>query len=156
MATRRIVVGIDGSAGSDAATAWCAEMAGPLDAEVVAVHAVNPLVQLVPPTMAAGPLAYYPAESNEALQADLELHCEPLRAAGVPYRARLAAGDAAAVLIREADVEDAALIVVGRRGSGGFSELVFGSVPHHLSHHASRPVVVIPVPSTNQPATGQS
>jgi nucleotide-binding universal stress UspA family protein len=43
-----------------------------------------------------------------------------------------------------ADVE-ADLVVVGRRGHGGFSELLLGSVPHALSHHCDVPVVIVPV-----------
>jgi nucleotide-binding universal stress UspA family protein len=69
---------------------------------------------------------------------------EPLRRAGVEYRTLVAEGPAAAVIARVADEEDAALIVTGRRGRGGFAELVLGSTSHHLTHHAGRPLVIVP------------
>ena len=50
-------------------------------------------------------------------------------------------GDAAEELIRAS--QDADMLVVGSRGSGGFSRLLLGSVSSQVTHHASSPVVVI-------------
>ncbi len=55
-------------------------------------------------------------------------------------------GQPADVLLEQA--ADAALIVVGRRGLGGFRSLLLGSVSQQVVQHATCPVVVV-----NQPAT---
>jgi nucleotide-binding universal stress UspA family protein len=55
-------------------------------------------------------------------------------------------GHAADVLLEQG--ADAMLIVVGRRGLGGFRSLLLGSVSQQVVQHATCPVVVV-----NQPAT---
>ncbi|MFI9159330.1 universal stress protein [Kitasatospora aureofaciens] len=42
--------------------------------------------------------------------------------------------------------EHALAVVVGRRGSGGFTGMRLGSVPHGLLHRANCPVITVPTP----------
>jgi nucleotide-binding universal stress UspA family protein len=146
MARRTIVTGLDGSSGSEAALRWCAETAPSLDAEVVAVHALPPLMFLVPPTPTGAPTYADEEKIRGELEGALEDWCAPLREAGVPYRSKLVDGLAAETLMRVAREVHADLVVVGRRGRGGFAEMVMGSVPHTLSHHCEVPLVIVPVP----------
>lgn len=57
------------------------------------------------------------------------------------------AGQPADALLEQGAGAD--LIVVGRRGLGGFRSLLLGSVSQQVVHHATCPVVVV-----QQPATG--
>jgi len=70
--------------------------------------------------------------------------CKPLASAGVRFRVELKDGSAAAVLLHAADEEDADLVVTGRRGRRGFAELLLGSTSHQVSHHLTRPVLIVP------------
>ncbi len=49
-------------------------------------------------------------------------------------------------LLRAGDDLGAGLVVVGRRGAGGFEGLRLGSTAHQLAEHSTRPVVVVPSP----------
>jgi nucleotide-binding universal stress UspA family protein len=53
-------------------------------------------------------------------------------------------GSAAAGLLARARHETADLIVVGRRGAGGFPKLRLGSTAHQIAEHSSVPVAVVP------------
>lgn len=149
MTSARIVVGLDGSEGSDRALRWCADIAGRLGFEVVAVHVVPiPVVAWVVP-MGAMSMAETTHESHDKLLAMArDEWCAPLNDAGVKFDVLLVEGNAAFMLMDVADREDAGMIVVGSRGRGGFRELLLGSTSHQLAHHAKRPVVIVPPDAT--------
>jgi nucleotide-binding universal stress UspA family protein len=140
---RTVVIGVDGSEPSQRAVAWTAAYAATIGAEVVVVNAIEPLpyASWMGPEVAPIPLGDKQRETLEA--ADREW-CKPLADHGVPYRVEIIV-EAPAVAIRNvARGENAELVVVGRRGRGGFAELLLGSVSHALAHHVGRPLVIIP------------
>jgi nucleotide-binding universal stress UspA family protein len=138
-----VVVGVDGSPHSDRAVRWCAEYAPAFGAEVLAVHVID--VVFVEGGMPAIPLPPLSAEDREfLLDTVVRDWCKPCADAGTPFRAALMDGNPAECLIQAAREAQAALIVTGRRGRGGFAELLLGSTSHHLVHHADRPVVIVP------------
>jgi nucleotide-binding universal stress UspA family protein len=141
--TERILLGLDGSTGAEAAREWCRSHAVAWGAEVVAVCAVElpALVELPQASYGAGS---WLTQMHDARVQDIEAWVGPLRDAGIPCRTLVCEGNAAETLERVAEDEECSLIVVGRRGEGGFAELVLGSVPHALVHHAHRPVLVVP------------
>jgi len=138
----KIVVGVDGSEHSLRAVAWCARYAPSLHAEVIAVHSIEVSVYastegyLMPGSS---------SEDRESLRRMLvEQWCEPLVRANVPVRPVLTEGQPAKVIRDTANAEHADLVVVGRRGRRGFTELLLGSTSHQLSHHVDRPLAIIP------------
>lgn len=76
------------------------------------------------------------------------------REAGIEVTFRSLAGDVGAALGRLAEVVGADMIVVGSSRGGvraSMHDFFSGSVAAHLTHHQSRPVVVVPIGPT---ATG--
>ena len=140
----KIVIGVDGSEPAKRAVEWGAAYAGALGAEIVAVHAIDILIYQetvgirlpVPP-----PSPEYRAELSEHIE---KVWCAALASANVPYRVVLMDGDPARAIIEAARTEQADLVVTGRRGRGGFAELVLGSTSHALSHHLECPLVIVP------------
>jgi nucleotide-binding universal stress UspA family protein len=143
----RIVVGVDGSAGSAHAVRWCADLARATNAEVIAVHAVEPVVGWVPESD--------PRSWRRAAHQELESRwLAPLHEAGVAVRSRIVDTiHPVAALTRAVKDEAADLAVVGTRGIGGFLGLRLGSVPIQVVHHTQRPVVLVPPPGLTRPET---
>lgn len=141
MMTRKIVLGVDGSDGSTAAIEWCARFARDTDADVVAVHGFS--YEVYP--YAVNLLPHMDDAWRKDLLVTVENEwCAPLEKLAVRYRAEIVEEAPARALMLVAEREHADLIVVGRRGRGGFAELLLGSVSHQLTHHARHPVVVVP------------
>lgn len=137
-----IVVGVDGSAASDAALRFAFETAALRGAPVLAVRTwLDALVD-------ATRLTVLVSASIEAIEADeRRLLAEQVADCakdypGVPVRRMLSRDGSARVLVEQS--ASAQLVVVGTRGRGGFRGLLLGSTSQSLIHHAQCPVAVIP------------
>jgi len=134
-----VVVGVDGSPGSQHALEFAVAEARFRGARVQAVMAWQRPIMMDPQVM----LDDFDPEgwSRAALSAAITA----VSADDVPMECRLAEGHPAGILI-DACVE-ADLLVVGNRGHGGFAGALLGSVSHRCVAHASCPVVVVPPPA---------
>ena len=141
---RRIVVGIDGSSGSATALRWAARLAVATDAEVFAVHAIEPPRYDIR-SLGLPHTLLNEANWREAIKTELEATwCRPLVEAGVRHHIQVEEGWAGPCLAAIARREKADLIVTGRRGLTGIAEMVQGSVSHYLTHNAPCPVAMMP------------
>jgi nucleotide-binding universal stress UspA family protein len=143
---KRMVVGVDGSEHGAQALDWAIQFAEPIKAEIIAVFAIAPTIYagynggfgpaVVPPEL--------DPEWRSEMKTEFEQQwCRALADSGVTYRTVMEDGRPASVIAAIADREDADLVVVGRRGRGGVTELLLGSVSHELSLHCKRPVLLI-------------
>jgi nucleotide-binding universal stress UspA family protein len=135
----RILVGVDGSAGSEGAVRWCADLAAATGAEVIAVCAFEANVAL-------GPRLLDEQRWWEAAERAISGRwIAPLVAAGVKVRTRIIEGQRpVTALARVVDQEDAGMVVVGTRGISEVLGRRLGRVPLQLVHRTQRPVVLIP------------
>jgi len=137
-----IIVGVDGSSHSQRALEWAAREAALRHAPltVLTVHqAVRGYFGGVTP---------YPGDVEQTEKARVAAQAETDKVlAGLADKpdsvtVRAVHGIPAEELIHAS--QDADMIVLGSRGGGGFSRLRMGSVAHHVTHQATRPVVLIP------------
>ena len=144
----KIIVGVDGSSSSTRAVEWCAAHGAAMEAEVVAVHAIEiPVYARCDRCGGSGgvPLPVVSESDRDELRDVIRREsCAPLSKANVPFSVELIDGAPAAAIMAAAEHADADLVVTGRRGRGGFAELLLGSTSHQLSHHLDRPLVIVP------------
>lgn len=135
-----VVVGVDGSASSLAAVRAAAMEAHWRGTRLRLVHAIawSELHPLGP--LSLGPTERALRDAGEPLLTEAEEEASAA-APAVDVSRTVVTGDPMAVL--EAQSHDAALVVVGSRGRGGFVGLLVGSTGVHLSAHARCPVLVV-------------
>jgi nucleotide-binding universal stress UspA family protein len=141
-----VVVGVDGSPTSEAATAFAFEAASLRRVPLVAVHVWRDV--LVDATMA--PLLDWDvidSDEREVLAERLAGWTE--KYPDVPVRRLVARDRPARALVEESG--RAQLVVVGSRGRGGFHGLLLGSVSQALLHNAHCPVAVVRSPRGDEP-----
>jgi nucleotide-binding universal stress UspA family protein len=150
-----IVVGVDGSEGSDKALRWALAEAKLRGVSVRALSVYEPLHVPAAAPLAGGAGVFTPSD----LQADVER----LRSASAATAERVLddaldrMGEATAGIEIESDAVEgspaealidagrsAELLVLGSRGRGGFVGLLLGSVSQQCAQHPPCPVVILP------------
>lgn len=136
----RIFVGADGSESGRAALRWAARDAAAKGAILDVVYAWHP-PYIGGPAMFDLPVDFTALEeaAKRALDEIVQEIDVPLP---TPPRRRLMDGTPARAILQAAEGAD--LVVVGRRGHGGFAELLLGSVSLQVARHAPCPAVVVP------------
>ena len=141
----KIVVAVDGSEHAHHAVAWCAKYAEKLDAEVIAVFTRSSRRCTRPASDTARlRSSTHPSRKRSSKRVLNESWCAALSEAKVSFKSVAQVGYPSNVICAIAKSEDADLVVVGRRGRGGFAELMLGSTSHQLAHHVGRPLVIVP------------
>ena len=139
----RVVVAVDGSDTSNLALTWAADEADRRQTELVVVH-----VWSYPYPVGEHGLA------RDLIQVDASLIVQD-----AARRARDRTGRTVTELMLEgstwselvAQTARADLLVIGSRGQNAVRSLLFGSVAHHVSAHASCPVAVVHAQNNTTP-----
>ena len=132
--TPRIVVGVDGSQGSEDALRWAAHHAELIGADL------DVLIAWSLPEIYAYTSRDYAADARATLTHSLQRALGQDRAEQV--NVHVVEGHPATALT--ALCPGAQMLVVGKKGHGGFAGMGLGSVSHHCVSHACCPTVVVP------------
>lgn len=139
MSSKTIVVGYDGTDGSQAALAEAITVAQEIGGDILAVFAYDRVIV-----------------GGESHDLDAQVHARgdemlaeaeaTATAAGVTLRKEYIEESAASALVKAADDVDARFIVVGSYGERPLKGAIVGSTPYKLIHLADRPVIVVRIP----------
>ena len=151
-----VVVGVDDSPGALTALRWAMDYADLMDRRLSVVHALElsaPPIPLAYPVPFSYTVPFDSPRTNGRTGVrkwlrDMVAKVEADRGHNLAQRAsyQVLEGSPGNVLARQSD--GASIVVVGRRGAGGFRRLVMGSVATALVHHATSTCVVTPPPVT--------
>jgi len=145
---RRILLPTDFSGCANYALPYAAAIARAVDATVICVNVVEPIVPAVGYTgMAeAMPIAEMSEQMEDSAERELPdvMSCEDLR--GLKVEEVIGHGDAAAEIVRVADEQKVDLIVISSHGRTGLGRIIFGSTAEAVVRHARCPVLVVKPP----------
>jgi len=148
-----IVVGIDGSSGSEHALEWAIAEASRVGCGLTLVHGLAP----IPPNERA--LLLSAGAAPDEVQRDARREAVALLEGSAKQVAQREAGLQVATIVCDRDPrealtalsENARQLVVGSRGHGPLVSLLLGSVGHGVIRTSRCPVVVVRPPSPHEP-----
>jgi nucleotide-binding universal stress UspA family protein len=135
-AVHRILWATDLSPVSEGAWHYVLKLADVFAAEVILLHAVRP-------TKLAGVADRAREEYLVPLRRDLERRQQTVQALGLSAHQKVVVGVPAEVIVAEAEVEQADLIVMGTHGRSGLPHVLVGSVAEAVIRKAPCPVLAV-------------
>jgi nucleotide-binding universal stress UspA family protein len=140
-----VTVGVDGSDHSRRVLVWAMREAAQrhVPLTVITVHPapIRPATRIYwnVPDYASN---FDPEPTRKAVQDLVDKVASEVNETPPEVTISVVQGDPAEELVKAS--RDADLLVVGSRGSGGFTSMLLGSVSSKVTHHAASPVVVVP------------
>ncbi|MEP7341710.1 MAG: universal stress protein [Acidobacteriota bacterium] len=141
----RLIVGVDGSAGAEAAVKAVAARHWPKGSEARIVNGF-PVIPAIGAEYAAAAIAEWVADEKARVDAMIETAIGRLKGAGLTVSKAMKQEDARQSLISEAKSWGADSIFVGAKGVGAIERFLIGSVSSYVATHASCSVEVVREP----------
>lgn len=138
-----VIVGVDGSAASNAAVFWAAHEAAMRNIPLTLVHMFNPIVPTYPqPPLPSGVALWQKDNGHEVLEHAVKIAEDALSAERtIAITSEVKASAPAPTLVDMS--RDAELVVVGSTGRSAIERVLLGSVSSGVVHSAHCPVAVI-------------
>ena len=143
MTDKAILVPLDGSSVAAAALPYAQATARALRCSVRLLTVVQTRPQ---GPRARGPRCGTEDTGREAIERNLELAAETLRAQGVEAATTIVSGRSAEEIIAQASVDGIAMIVMATHGRGGIERWFIGSVADKVMRLSPRPILLVPSP----------
>lgn len=138
----RIIVGVDGSKGAEAAVKAVAERHWPSGSEAKVINSF-PVIPAIGTEFAAATLEQWIAEEKAKVNEAVETAAGKLKGAGLAVSTVMKEDDARQSLLSEAEAWEADCIFVGAKGLGAIERFMLGSVSSFIATHAQCSVEVI-------------
>jgi nucleotide-binding universal stress UspA family protein len=136
---KKILLATDGSSDAAVALRYGRDLALRDNAQVVVVHAFEPVPRYLGDPWEERVMARHIARGREvADEAALAL-----QEAGVDVLVEVLEGPPADAILSVANIRACDLIVMGSRGHGALASLLLGSVSHRVLAHARAPVMIV-------------
>jgi universal stress protein A len=135
MDIKRILVPVDFSQDSLNALGWAGDLARQFDAELLLLHAIEPIAFFT--------VSDVYDEQRRSSDAALARIGADLRAAGQRFRIMVKGGVPARVIVDTAKRTGADMIVIGTHGRTGLTHMLIGSVAEKVVRTAGCPVLAV-------------
>lgn len=141
---KTILVPLDFSSSTKEVIETATTLARALDASLVLLHAWQAPAIAGDPLLAAAEIAAVQRSAEEFGHAQLERTCAQLAKQGLTVKPDLRTGLPSAVILEQARILSADLVVMGSHGHTALYDLLLGGTAHAVLKNSPCPVVIVP------------